>query len=380
MNFDYDIVLTYTSFRRHEAYVNIVKGLAGKFRVGILRFKPVHKWESVEDRYLELCSSFGADIFFYDDNKKVTADILILPRFGKGYKEYILSDLPRMVSYKKLMVMTASLMGGYPNIDEVYEKLGKPSVLVQSEKYFGIYEPETRRFAEEKGVEIVEVGVPFCKYPIFPDFSADYILAYPSHCSVFSQKDAYILLRNFVKAFKEIGKKSSVYVKRHNAREHGNKLSYALFFRRGRWWKSISAFLHFFSPFVDILAKLNIAPDFLLNIFSRLQNDYIFYRCKNLTDEYPAFGIEHFMCGLKEGVITGMSNVILLALVLKKKVYAVLSSDSELKGTYRLMAETFGIREWDKFSSCGFSKIPESVRESDIVKFLESFLKRVKKV
>ena len=49
----FDLILVYTSHRRHEPYINIVKYLSKHFSIGLLKFEPKHKWGAIEESYVQ---------------------------------------------------------------------------------------------------------------------------------------------------------------------------------------------------------------------------------------------------------------------------------------------------------------------------------------
>ena len=112
-------------------------------------------------------------------------------------------------------------------------------------------------------------------------------------------------------------------------------------------------------------------PTRLINFFTHIHNDYIFTRCENLLDHYPAFAIEHFMHGVKKGVISGMSNTILSAVIEKKAICICDDLPIEEKPeTYQMMRKLLHINEWEGFSHAGEGKIYDSIRHSDLIEYL----------
>lgn len=372
----FDLILVFTSFRRHENYLNIIKYLGKDISIGILKFKPHHKWIQTEDEYLDMCVKFGANLV----EGEAECDTLIVSRFGgqagSGYYKDILEDMPSYVKYRRVLVNVDSPMAGILKIRDICQYLGKPTILVQSKKYFASFEPDTKEFLKENPLETVEVGTVFSKYPIFEDFSTDYLLAYPSHTTALGSWQDLRIVKNLVKALKTLPKNAQVMVKPHNVRDKGNRLSVKFITR----WTRLPLWLINFILFCMRIFDFNIGkkscytylPNIMIRLFIYLQNDYIFIRCENLLDKYPGFGIEQFVPGVKKGIITGLSHTIISALIEKKPVYNI--DDLPLNGrpeNYRKIVDTFGVRDWQGFSSQGFDKIEQSLREADLIKYLK---------
>ena len=373
----YDLILVYTSYRRHNNYLNIIKYLGPKFSIGVLRFEPKHEWGESEEIYWRLCLQYGA--------KEVKGDTechsLMISRFGKGtqrgYYEDIIEDVPRSITYKKVFYNMDSPMMGVPYLDEICKNLGKPILLVPSIKYFDFLDGKyaSKEAVEKNGLEMVEVGTPYAKYPIFEDFETDYLFAYPSQCSVQSRWEDYHLLKNIVKVLRQLPSDAKIILKPHNARDTGNRLSYTnKKLKIMPLWliKILLSFGCFFEIKWKGKSKYNMPPDKVLQYCIHLQNEYIFKRCDNLLDKYPAFGFEHFVRGIKKGVITGISQTILESLLQKKPVCVCDDLPLEKKPeNYQIIYKVLGISKWKRFSTAGFDKIDDSVWDADLIGYLK---------
>jgi len=376
----FDIILVYTSFRRHENYINIIKCLASRLRIGLLKFEAKHSWTESEEKYFRMCLEYGAILV----KEKAECHTLIISRFGgnpgSGYFKDILEDMPRYIKYGRVLVNVTTLMSGIPKIKEICKFLGDPIIITPGAEYFAEFEPETKAFLREHPLVVVEVGIPYLKFPIFPEFSTDYILAYPSHTVISQDWQHYRFLKNITAALRKLPKKVKVVVKPHNARDDGNKLSRLFILRLFpalRWLIRPALWvLRIFDITLKGRSSYERLPNRLLKYIIYLHNDYIFSRCENLLDKYASFGIEHFLSGIRKGIITGLSNTIVLALIAKKPVYNADDLPLDDKpDTYRIIVEKFGVKQWKGFSSDGFGLIGESVRTADLMDYLESTVK-----
>ena len=59
---------------------------------------------------------------------------------------------------------------GVPSLEEIHQTLGRQTILAQSAKLFATYDQETKESVETNNIEVIQVGFPFPKYPIYEDF------------------------------------------------------------------------------------------------------------------------------------------------------------------------------------------------------------------
>lgn len=378
----FDLILVYSTFRKHETYMNIVKALAQTLSIGIFMCQAGRKWQETEYKVIEMYQQLGATLV----EGQAECKVLFLPRFGKGrFKEYF-EDLPQRIQYKNLFVQTGTLMEGVLSIKEICENLGKPTLLVPSIKHFGLYEKGTLNYLKQNPLELVEVGQPFLSYPVFEDFKADYLVAYPSHVSIVNSFQHYCLVKNITSVLFSLPQDAKIFVKPHNVRDKGNRISTKLSDRK---LFSIFNKINFPTRLIQIALKSIYLFDFryrgfylfkyfpkkILNLIIGVQNDYIFSRCINLLKHYPAFGIEHFLRGVSKGVITGLSNTIFVALMHKVPIYICDPFMDERSANYQTMIREFGIDRWEGFSTEGFDLIDDSTRNADLIKYLETYIR-----
>ena len=379
----YDLILVYTSFRRHETYLNIAKALGQSYSVGIYVCQPQFSWQETEHIAIEMYKQFGAEVV----EGRAQCSALMLSRFGDSYFKEIFQELPKRIRYSKLFVQTGTLMGGVLSLRDICESMKPPVILAPCIKHFGLYETESLEYLKQHPVEMVEVGQPFAKHPVFDSFKTDYLVAYPSHVSIVNNFQHYCLVKNITTVLFSLPSDAAIYVKPHNVRDKGNRISVKLTDR-----KIFSMFKKNKLPMPLIKAALRLIyladlrlgkfkifkllPGKLLSLVVGLQNDYVFSRCKNLLDYYPAFGIEHFMKGVSKGVITGLSNTIFAALMHKVPICICDPFSDDRPPNYQTMITELGIDRWKGFSTEGFTAIDDSTREADLIEHLRSFINK----
>ena len=321
-------------------------------------------------------------------NCKSKCKILFLPRFGEGRFQEIFEDLPKIIQFEQIFVQTGTLMEGVSNnIREIIENLGQPKILVPSKRHFGTFDKESIKVVKENSLEVVEVGQPYLKYPVFEDFHTDYLIAYPSHVSIVNPLQHYLLLKNFVNVVMKLPENVKIMVKPHNVKDEGNQISntfsnskFDVPLRMKKYLLFVIYQLDFFWRNLDFLRWLpkrffNPIINRIFNFLNSTQNSYIFSRCENLLDNYPAFGIEHFMKGVSKGIITGLSNSIFVALMHRVPVCVCDYGMDEMPENYQIMIKKFRINTWKKFSEDGFDLIDDSSRNADLIQFLKNSIK-----
>jgi len=382
---NFDIILVYTIFRKHETYLNIIKSLSPDYTIGVFLCKPSSdKTQATDKAAIEFYERLGATII----NDKSKCSILFLPRFGEGRFQEIFEDLPKIIQFEQVFVQTGTLMEGVSNnIKEIIENLGRPKILVPSKRYFGMFDKESIKVVKENFLEVVEVGQPYFKYPVFEDFHTDYLVAYPSHVSITNPLQHYLLLKNFVNIVMHLPENAKIMVKPHNVKDKGNQISKTNFnnkFDVPLYIKKYFLFIIYQFEFIwKNLNYLKWLPNRLFNslnnrIFNFLngiQNSYIFSRCENILDNYPAFGIEHFMKGVSKGIITGLSNSIFVALMHRVPVCVCDTGMGKMPKNYQIMIKELRINVWEKFSEDGFDFIDDSSRNADLIQFLKNSIK-----
>jgi hypothetical protein len=371
MENQFDLILVYTSFRRHEHMVNICKYLGSEFKIGIYIFADIEPSDQMEKLYLDLCLKNGAKVI----NSKAQCKCLLLPRFGKGYKDRMFTSIPANIVYKNLFYITDSFISGVPYLDEICKFLGKPIVLTPSKYYFGQAEPESKLRTKELAIDVLEVGSPYKKYPIFENLSIDYLLAYPSHVSVVSKAHEYKVVHDLYKTLKSIPKNKNVYVKVHNTRIDGNRLSYTFFNKKYIKWRYLlkpSLFLIDLFDFKIFKKPLyQLFPNRIIEILKKINNDYIFNRCINLLEKYPPLGIEQYLPFVKDGVITGLSNTIPLAVFSGVPVLNVDKNFDQADHNRKIIINAFDLQNKNGFSLLKNSNINVG---ADLIKVLKDYL------
>ena len=212
-----DIVLVFPNFRRNAAYLSIIKHLSGDFDIGMIKV-PINspgKTIHVDKLFLEMCEGLGAEII--RPGEKVSTNLLIVPQWQ--YSRDAVAVIRDTVSESRKNICTCALTWAGMN-NELFEKFDIHKIYVTDKNLFSFL-LERKNLPAKFSQEIVEVGLPFEKYPVFDEpLDIDYIIAMPTPFSFPQEKYKVVFLENVSSVINEISKTNHDYViamKRHNA-------------------------------------------------------------------------------------------------------------------------------------------------------------------
>jgi hypothetical protein len=167
-----------------------------------------------------------------------------------------------------------------------------------------------KRTAETKykSLEIVDVGLPFKNYPVFPDFSCDWLFLGPTLLSFKNEAGKKQFLACVLKLIAQIPPEETIFYKEHN----GNERDY--FAPRGyyelAWVLSNCVVVR---PLLELMGK--ISPKFVRRKIDKLIASIlyirVFNRARSLQEltKYSGISVESFLPGVRKGLLGGLSNV-----------------------------------------------------------------------
>lgn len=380
---DYDIILVYALGIKHNYYLNIIKHLSSRYKVGLLLSdekdfaanpargtKTFLRMKKTEKKFRAVCVRYGAEKIYI--NQEYKCRIMLI--HDHVYTEDYISKFKRNISWDKLIVMFFYL--GRVNNIEMWKELGAVKYMVPA-KYIYVLKAECEGNLERlKGLEIIEFGFPYKKYPVFDelDLNIDYLIAYPSalHLKEVKKKERYEFFKTLLNMLNKIEKDQKIYIKYHNLREKQR------FFQR----KTIdSVFLMKIGTAIcDICIKI-FRNSFLRNKFFQyaayFRNNIIEKKYSSLEEltEYSNFGIELFLPYVRKGVLTGFSSTTFYALYNKLPVF---NCDPQLKSdTFEPFGETYRIPYCNdnlSFDETLYNRINDECRNADMIKIIEEEL------
>jgi len=367
----FDIVLVFPNFRRNAAYLSIIKYLSGDFDIGIMKV-PIDSPEktiNVDKLFLEMCEELGAEII--RPGEKVATNLLIIPQWQ--YSRDAFAVIKDTINESRKNICTCALTWAGMN-NELYEKFEIHKIFVTDNNLFSFL-LERKNLPAKFSQEIIEVGLPFEKYPVFDEpLDIDYMIAIPTPFSFPRQKNKIVFLENVSTVINEISKANPDYIvamKRHNATESEhflnrkyviissflNKLGLNFITKSLIYRNSFSLSATIDSLYKDILHKVTLLDRYTLN------------------SEFP---LEIFLPYVRKGVIGGLSNTMWGALFFKKPYFNCIPEAvrQQLADnlTLKISLDYFGVPFCNgrlAFETSNFDKISDSTRNADLIEILK---------
>ena len=383
----YNFALIFVGFQRCCLYSSIVKELSSEYKIAIIPQdidkKTSSRISSTNSSFLELCKSFGADIIY---NQKISADIEILPQ--THYSADTINKINKNISSKKTFWLSGLAMG-----NAQYEFLhGKriDKILTIDRKF---YDFRVENYEKEGGSkfqndQILEIGIPYKKYPLFPTLGIDYLIANPTPFSFCNYRDRLDYLENVNSLLEKIDKNDLVVLKPHNADERSDYIV------NSRVYILLS--LIFVIPFHSLIDKfsrflyLNISnkkiSDFFIQISIGIKYYLLMKNSMHLSKltKWHNLNLELFLPNVKKGLITGRSNSIWHGLFLEKPTYNCVDrnkpyfSETKMHKFSMEYLNVHGNYKTIKFNKNLFKKVNDNTRELDLIAILRAQLKSLK--
>ena len=214
----YNLALIFVGFQRCCVYLSIIKELSKKYKIAVypqsLDEKTLSRIEKTNSSFLTLCERFGANLVY---NEKITADIEILPQ--THYSEEQICILNTSVMSNQTYWLSGVAMGNAQFEHLFGKKIDGIFVVDRQFYHYRVSEYEKNNNGKFKDEEILEVGMPYKKYPVFPALDIDYIIANPTPFSFRNIKDRLTYLENVCTLMDKIDRDNIVALKPHNADE-----------------------------------------------------------------------------------------------------------------------------------------------------------------
>ena len=373
----YDLVLLYALSRVHNHYLSVIRHLGRRLRIGVYvaRTEKIVKTADTERLFLDLCVRFGADIL---EDGHVTAGVLTLPqaRYDPGFLEGLASQV---TSRRRVALQTFG--HGRENLDAL-ARAGAERLYVYDRAVFAnkLRTDEDRRFVDDR-FEVVEMGTPFARHPVFDPVATDYMIAVPTELSFVDARAKAAWARSVNRLVDGIPPGDTVMLKLHNVADGGRLAERgSRAFRAGRVLGA---------PLAGAAAAVLAAGDTwtsgrareaLARVAFGAEYERLAGRTQALDHVTPYFnlGRELFRPGVRKGLITGRSSVVWYALAQGLPVY---NCDAE---TERARADSvhdsyraFGVPPCGgrlRFDPAAFGRVPDTVRHADLLDLLQKEL------
>ncbi len=377
---EFDIVLILSFFRRTTYFLNIIKYLGKDFRIGLFPI-PLHeslkiKHKTTQEDFVRKCIDRGAHFI---NSYPVSAKVTLFPQ-DKYLKEAFEHIHKNLTSSLKVAALTLA----YPGLfDDFIRELNINKVLVVHKAFFDFLLGHRGNPEIFENREIVEVGLPYRKYILFPEFQTDYLMAMPSPFSFAHEKDKWDFMETVLSLFQKVSNGDTIVYKPHNAqdRDYFSDLKYR---HLTRYLKVLPDSM--ISVILKKVAQVGLGK--LSYHVGRLYTAFLYEKIldrvtpmERVTSNHN-FAMEAFLPGVKKGVIGGLSNTIWGALFFELPFYNCVDIDLQDRNADNKLYQKDSSLLLDlnlkffhvpycngelKFDSKYFDIIQESTRQGDLI-------------
>lgn len=305
----FDILLVVGYFRSATSFLSVIRYLSQDFCIGVL-FTDVDptltaKTGHAHALFTQLCVQFGATLV--DTNQPVRTRLMMVQQFP--YPDDIAAQIRTNVAAEQCAGLMALATAGIEKHDRYVEQFGIRRVFVPSRHFMDFL--LARRGAESRyvGIEVEEVGLPFRRYPVFPEFTTDWLIAAPTLFSFHTEVGKHSFLRTVLALLEQVPSSDVVTYKPHN----GNANDYFA----PRFHYAVATLIRWLPGNEHILkAAIKHAPRPIKRHFERILTGVlhlrVLRRAKPMSEltPYADISLEAFLPGVKKGVIGGLSNTI----------------------------------------------------------------------
>lgn len=305
----YDLVLVVGYFRTAMSFLSLVSALGRQLRIAVLSVEadPGMRSKTGEAHvtYLELCRKFGADLL--NIQEVAHARLLIVQQFP--YADELARRIRQKVTAENCVGLMTLAMAGVEKHDNYLRQFDIRKAYVPNRRFLDFLLARRNAQVRYSGVVIEEVGLPFARYPVFPEFRADWIIAAPTLFSFHNESGKQQFLRDVEKLLHAMPDSDVVVYKSHN----GNKLDYfapRIHYFFARMAKKIR-FGESLLRFIQVL-PLRWLRDHADRLQTCLLHLSILDRAMPMSHltRYAEMSLEAFLPRVAKGVIGGLSNTI----------------------------------------------------------------------
>lgn len=316
----FDILLVVGYFRSATSFLSVIRYLSRDFRIAVLFTDRdstlAAKTGHAHELFCQLCVRFGATVVGVTEPARTR--LMMVQQFP--YDDDIVTQIRANVTAEQCVGLMTLATAGLDKHDRFIRQFGIRKIFVPSRRFMEFL--LERRAAESRyeGVEVENVGLPFGKYPVFPEFATDWVIAAPTLFSFHSEVGKHGFLRTVLALLDQIPSSDVVTYKPHNGNTNdyfAPRVHYAI------------AMLVRWLPANECVLEIAIRhmPHSLKRHFERILTGVlhlrVLRRAKPMSEltPYADISLEAFLPGVKKGVIGGQSNTIWGALFFKLPFY-----------------------------------------------------------
>ena len=384
----FDIVLVLEYFRSVVSYLSVIKYLSSEYRIGVVQV-PVEetllkKNRQAQEDFTSLCVEFGAEVVRVADNLSVK--LLVVPQ--RAYSDEALRIIDSIDAANKVALLSLA-WAGIDVHDRFMKRIGFDAVFAM-DKGFIEYLLHARNCKSYDGETVVEVGVPFLKYPVFDSPKIDYMIAMPTAFSFAHDSDKWMFMECVLKLLDTLPLTEKIVLKTHNGMDR-DQFS-------GEKIRQLAAMVGMVPGLFQLIRKLlmYLKRGCVSRVLSRLYTAYLYEKVLSRATplfkltEYSQLSIEVFLPNIDKGMIGGLSNTIWGCQFAQMPYYNCVDIDAqERDAADRLLGNKKASKAIDQnmgyfgvpfcegelqFDERSFDKISNQTREADLLYEIRKFL------
>ncbi|NJM31812.1 MAG: hypothetical protein HC848_01640 [Limnobacter sp.] len=309
----YDLILVVGYFRTATSLLSVIKGLGRTLRIAVLSVEAdsaMHsKTGEAHQVFLHLCQKLGAELLHLGEPAQAT--LLVVHQFPYT-NELARAILHKVTAQKRVGLMTLAMAGREVH-DHFLQQFELRKVYVPSQRFLSFLLDKRHAQTRYSNVQIQEVGLPFAKYPLFPEFSADWLIAAPTLFSFHSEQGKQQFLNSVLELLEKIPPQDVVVYKSHN----GNSLDYFVpraHYHLANWLEHVPGA----TKLVWLAQRLTHALPWrwphlqIQRLQTCMLHRAVLRRAMPMpaVTQYAGISLEAFLPGVRKGVIGGLSNTI----------------------------------------------------------------------
>lgn len=306
---EYDLILVVGYFRTAASFLSVARALGRSLRLAVVPADadPAMKSKTGEahETFIDLCRGWGADILAPGEPARCA--LMVVQQFPYGNE--LAATLRRSIDARRQVALMTLAMAGLDKHDAFLAQFDIRKAYVPSRRFMQFLLERRGAQARWRGVEVEEVGLPFARHRVFPDFGADWLIAAPTLFSFHSEAGKQQFLQTVLQLLEQLPPQDVVVYKSHN----GNSLDYFA----PRVHHRLAGLVGRIPGGGHLLQGLRRLPSAWLRrqadrVRTCLLHRAVLRRAVPMADLTPHAGmsLEAFLPGVRKGVIGGLSNTI----------------------------------------------------------------------
>jgi hypothetical protein len=333
---NYDLILVIGYFRSALPLLSVVRHLSSQLSIGLC-FQTLNKNMDVktgnaQKKFEQLCIEAGGILCLESD--EASCKVMFVQQYE--YIDKFAYSIRKRIRAKKIWGMLTLASVGIDSHDKFLQQFDISRLTVLDMGLTNFLLNERNAKLKYKNFIMIEVGLPFKKYPIFPDFNADWIIAAPTLFSFHSEAEKLRFLQDVLKFIETIPKSDVILYKPHNGhlKDYFNLKSYIIFTYFISWVPNIEMLLNYLK--IKLSARYKI---YILRILTAFSFIKIMKRAIPMNEytQYAEMPIEGFLPHLRKGIIGGESNTVWGTLFFGLTYINCVNSNKRIRGVSELI-------------------------------------------